>query len=149
MKVRSLSVLGSALFLLAVLAVLAVFTGVIMPGFKQVYAQEVSMNYQPVSNGQVLWLASMASGNVVMVSYQQDGPYHYAVVAVGDQERWSTQRDMLPGMPTAFTVSGAGYFVTIAVQVDGTDTVYVFQQQVPVLISAALPSTVYVPIVQH
>lgn len=106
--------------------------------------------YQPVSEGNVLWLNQIANGDFVLVTHTIDDYYGYNYVKVtfmDKEEGYTTLSNLLPGDPISFTISGCGHYIVIAATFINEKTVYTSQVEIPGILSCSITNPTYIPIV--
>ncbi len=106
-----------------------------------------SSGFQPISNGQILWLNENSNGEYVLITYT-DMPYDNVKLSYYYNESIYSSQDMLLGKPDSFSVSGCGHHIAVAASVSGT--VYVNRIVVPINVACGdNKTTVYIPIINR
>lgn len=106
--------------------------------------------YQPISEGNVLWINQISNGDFVLVTHATDDYYGNNFVKVtymNEEEGYSTLSNLLPGDPTSFSISGCGHYIVIAATFKDDKTVYTSQVEIPGVLSCSITNSVYIPIV--
>lgn len=114
-----------------------------------VYALTASQ-YQPISDGNVLWINQISNGDYVLVTHAVDDYYHYNYVKVtymDKEEGYITLSNLLPGVPTSFTISGCGHYIVIAATFEDDKEVYTSQTEIPGVLPCSISNPTYIPIV--
>lgn len=106
--------------------------------------------YQPISDGNVLWLNQLASGDFVVITHAIDDYYNHNYVKVtymDKEEGYTTLSTMLPGTPTSFTISGCGHYIVVAATFNEDKDVYTSQVEIPGMLPCSNLNSIYIPIV--
>lgn len=106
--------------------------------------------YQPITDGNVLWINQLASGDFVVITHAMDDYYNHNYVKVtymDKEEGYTTLSNLLPGDPTSFTISGCGHFIVIAATFKEDKDVYTSQVVIPGMLGCSNLNPTYIPIV--
>ncbi len=104
-----------------------------------------SSNFQPVSEGKVLWMNVNANGDFVSVSHEFD-TYHYLRIAYGNEDAVSTEREMMPGVPSSINIAMCANQLLAAIEIEGSESIYYYMKELSVRMGCDIPD-VYIPIV--